>query len=78
MNNLDAVVVDIDDFCQTFLPAWKKHFISSSFKQRNKPFRLSVSGVMTIVIVFHQSGIKTSKPITSTLFAADSPTNFLN
>ncbi|PCS22777.1 hypothetical protein [Candidatus Enterovibrio escicola] len=56
----------------------EKHLISSDIKQRNKPFHLSVSGVMTIVIVFHQSGIKTSKPITSTLFAADSPTNFLN
>ncbi|WP_223824176.1 hypothetical protein [Candidatus Enterovibrio escicola] len=75
MNNLDAVFVG---FCQTFLPVWKKYLISSGVKQKNKPFRLSASGVMTIVIVFHQSGIKTSKPITSTLFAADSPTNFLN
>ncbi|PCS23457.1 Mobile element protein [Candidatus Enterovibrio escicola] len=33
----------------------EKHPISSGFKQRNKPFRLSVSEVMTIVIAFHQS-----------------------
>nr|WP_223824125.1 hypothetical protein [Candidatus Enterovibrio escacola] len=49
MNNLDAVFVD---FCQTFLPAWEKQLISSGVKQRNKPFRLSVSEVIT----FHQSG----------------------
>ncbi|PCS23162.1 Mobile element protein [Candidatus Enterovibrio escicola] len=24
MNNLDAVFVNVDDFCQTFLPAWGK------------------------------------------------------
>ncbi len=24
MNNLDAIFVDVDDFCQTFLPAWEK------------------------------------------------------
>ncbi|WP_190320041.1 hypothetical protein [Candidatus Enterovibrio escicola] len=29
MNNLDAIFVDVDDFCQTFLPAWKKYLISS-------------------------------------------------
>ncbi|PCS23620.1 hypothetical protein BTN49_0589 [Candidatus Enterovibrio escicola] len=56
MNNLDAVFVDVDDFCQTYLPAWEKHLIYSDVKQRNKPSHLSVSKVMTIVITFHQSG----------------------
>nr|WP_263363553.1 transposase [Candidatus Enterovibrio escacola] len=51
MNNLNTVVVDVDDFCQAFLPAWKKHLISSGIKQRNKPSHLSVSEVIT----FHQS-----------------------
>nr|WP_190320022.1 hypothetical protein [Candidatus Enterovibrio escacola] len=53
MNNSDAVFSDINDFYQNFLLAWKKPLISSGFKQRNKPFRLSVSEVMTIVIAFH-------------------------
>ncbi|WP_394349114.1 hypothetical protein [Candidatus Enterovibrio escicola] len=43
INNLDAVFVDVDDFCQTFLPAWEGYLISSGIKQRNKPFCLSVS-----------------------------------
>ncbi|PCS22251.1 Mobile element protein [Candidatus Enterovibrio escicola] len=51
INNLDAVFVD---FCQIFLPTWKKHLMSSGFKQRNKPFLLAVSEVITIVIAFHQ------------------------
>ncbi|PCS21594.1 Mobile element protein [Candidatus Enterovibrio escicola] len=37
-------------------PAWKEHLISSGVTQRNKPFHLSVSEVMTIVIASHQSG----------------------
>ncbi|PCS23956.1 hypothetical protein BTN49_0322 (plasmid) [Candidatus Enterovibrio escicola] len=40
MHNLDAVFVDVDDFCQTFFPAWAKHLISSDVKQRNKLSRL--------------------------------------
>ncbi|PCS21868.1 Mobile element protein [Candidatus Enterovibrio escicola] len=61
MNNLDAVFVDVNDFCQTFLPAWRKMPNFSSIKQRNKPSRLSVSEVMTIVIAFHQSGYRDFK-----------------
>ncbi|WP_263363704.1 hypothetical protein [Candidatus Enterovibrio escicola] len=34
MNNLDAVFVDVDDFCQTFLPAWEKtQFLPVSNKE---------------------------------------------
>ncbi|PCS24283.1 Mobile element protein [Candidatus Enterovibrio escicola] len=33
----------------------------SGIKQRKKPFRLSVSEVMTIVIAFHQSGYRDLK-----------------
>nr|WP_223824326.1 hypothetical protein [Candidatus Enterovibrio escacola] len=68
MNNLDAVVVDIDDFCQTFLPAWRTMPNFSGIKQRNKPSRLSVSEVMTIVIAFHQSGYRDLKNLLHPLF----------
>ncbi|PCS22218.1 hypothetical protein BTN49_2172 [Candidatus Enterovibrio escicola] len=40
MNNLDAIFVDIDDFFQTFLPAWKKHLI---FPVSNKETSLFAS-----------------------------------
>ncbi|WP_104399763.1 IS982 family transposase [Vibrio penaeicida] len=61
MNNLDAIFIDVDDFCQAFLPAWEKRLIASGTKQRNKPSRLSVSEVMTLVISFHQSGFRDFK-----------------
>nr|WP_223824209.1 hypothetical protein [Candidatus Enterovibrio escacola] len=57
MNNLDAVVVDVDDICQTFLPTWKKHLTFSGIKQRNKSSHLSVSEVIT----FHQSECRNFK-----------------
>nr|WP_263364335.1 hypothetical protein [Candidatus Enterovibrio escacola] len=41
MNNLDIIFVDVDGFCQPFLPAWEKHLISSGVKQRNKPSHFS-------------------------------------
>nr|WP_223823659.1 hypothetical protein [Candidatus Enterovibrio escacola] len=61
MNNLDDVFGDVDDFCQTFLPACKKHLISSGIKQSNNPSPLSVSKMMTIVIAFYQSGYRDFK-----------------
>lgn len=61
MNNLDAIYVDVDDFCLLFVPEWQKHLINSGEKQRIKPSRLSVSEVMTILIAFHQSGYRDFK-----------------
>ncbi|PCS22751.1 hypothetical protein BTN49_1715 [Candidatus Enterovibrio escicola] len=40
MNNLDAVFVDVDDFCQIFLPAWEKYLI---FPVSNKEISLLIS-----------------------------------
>ncbi|PCS23992.1 Mobile element protein (plasmid) [Candidatus Enterovibrio escicola] len=61
MHNLDAIFVDVDDFCQMVFPAWEDRLISSGIKQRNKPSRLSVSELMMIVIAFHQSGYRDYK-----------------
>ncbi|BED90498.1 hypothetical protein PspMM1_29660 [Pseudoalteromonas sp. MM1] len=61
MNNLDAIYVDVDDFCLLFEPQWLKHLIESGEKQRIKPSRLSSSEVMTILIAFHQSGYRDFK-----------------
>ena len=61
MNNLDAIYVDVDDFCLLFEPAWQKHLLETGEKQRIKPSRLSTSEVMTILIAFHQSGYRDFK-----------------
>ena len=70
MNNLDAIYVDVDDFCLLFEPQWLKHLIESGEKQRIKPSRLSSSEVMTILIAFHQSGYRDFKLTTPNLFVS--------
>ena len=61
MINLDAIYVDVDDFCLLFEPQWITHLIETGEKQRNKPSRLSHSEVMTILIAFHHSGYRDFK-----------------
>jgi hypothetical protein len=54
MVNLEQIYVDVDDFCQQFLPVWETTLLESGEKQRHKPSRLSTSEVMTLLILFHQ------------------------
>ena len=61
MTNLDAIYVDVDDFCLLFEPQWQKHLIESGEKQRIRPSKLSVSEIMTILIAFHHSGFRDFK-----------------
>lgn len=70
MNNLDAIYVDVDDFCLLFEPQWLKHLIESGEKQRIKPSRLSSSEVMTILIAFHHQVIAILKLTTPNLFVS--------
>ncbi len=59
MVNLDQIFVEVDDFCQQFIPAWEASLPESGEKQRRKPSRLSTSEVMTLLVLFHRyrSGI---------------------
>ena len=52
--------VSADDFRNIFEPELNKKLIGKS-KIRNKPFKLSISAVMTIQIAFHHSGFKNFK-----------------
>jgi hypothetical protein len=61
MTNLDAIYVDVDDFCLLFEPKWQAHLIEIGEKQRIKPSRLTSSEVMTILIAFHHSGFRDFK-----------------
>ena len=55
------VFVEVDDFCQLFVPAWEKSLLESKENSRNKPGKLSCSEIMTIIILFHQSGYRNFK-----------------
>lgn len=53
MDNLTELYCHIDDFYKAFEPEYKKHLIEQGVK-RNRPSKISVAEVMTILILFHQ------------------------
>ena len=61
MKSLLELFVDVDDFCQAFLPILEQHLLSSGAIQRHRERSLSVSEVMTILIHFHQSHYRNFK-----------------
>ena len=60
--DVTAIFCDVDDFCQWFEQAWSQQpqLPSMSAEKRNCS-QLGVSEVMTIVIAFHGSGMRTFK-----------------
>jgi hypothetical protein len=53
--SLLELFVDVDDFCQIFLPIWQKRLLSDGSRKRLRKGQLSISEIMTIIIYFHQS-----------------------
>lgn len=45
----------VDDFCQRFLPSYQAQLVAGGLCQRQRARSLSVSEIMTILILFHQS-----------------------
>ena len=43
MVNLEQIYVEIDNFCQQFIPAFEASLLESGDKQQRKPSRLSTS-----------------------------------
>lgn len=59
--NILPLFFEIDEFCQYFEPLWIKHLLARNCKKRNRRRSLALSEVMTIMILFHQSGYRTLK-----------------
>lgn len=59
--NILPLFFEIDEFCCWFEPVWNRHLIAQSRKQRNRSRSLALSEVMTILILFHQSGYRNLK-----------------
>ena len=55
MSKLLELFCDVDDFCQRFLLWWHRQQSHVGEKQRLKALSLFSSGVMSILIHFHQS-----------------------
>lgn len=61
MESLVELFCDVDDFCQGFLPVMEKKMISSGLRSRKRDRSLTVSEVMTLLILFHQSHYRNFK-----------------
>jgi hypothetical protein len=61
MESLVELFCDVDDFCQAFLPVWKRQLVARGVVQRQRARQLSLSEIMTILILFHQSHYRTFK-----------------
>lgn len=61
MESLLELFVHVDDFCQSFMPVFEQHLLSSGKIKRQRERSLSVSEVMTILIHFHQSHYRNFK-----------------
>jgi hypothetical protein len=55
MDSLLELFCSVDDFCQDFLPVWRKQLLSAGEIQRRRERSLSMSEIMTILIHFHRS-----------------------
>jgi transposase len=52
---------EIDDFWKKFRPAWQQKLLLSGAQRRERATRLTMSEIMTIIILFHQSNYRTFK-----------------
>ncbi len=59
--NILPLFFEIDEFCRWFEPIWNQHLIARNCRKRNRRRSLSVSEVMTILVLFHQSGYRNFK-----------------
>ena len=59
--SLLELFVDVDDFCQIFLPIWRQKLLTDGSKKRLREGQLSLSEIMTIIIHFHQSRYRNFK-----------------
>lgn len=52
---------EVDEFCRVFEPLWRKRLFADGLRKRDRQRRLSLSEVMTILVLFHQSGYRNLK-----------------
>ena len=53
----DSLYCMINDFCEGFEPWYRKQLLADGEIRRNRPGRLSLSEILTILIAYHQSGM---------------------
>src|SRR5690242_19990067 len=59
--DLDALFCSVDAFWRTFEPRWECELLATGKRRRRRATRLHPSEIMTIAILFQQSGYRTFK-----------------
>lgn len=60
-DKITEIFCSIDDFCNVFEPALKQRALTKGENKRNRPFKMSISEILTITVLFHLSGYRTFK-----------------
>jgi len=58
---ITSLFCDVDDFSNEFEPMYNQSLIALGMKKRNKPSKMSLSEIMTIIVLFHSSDYRTFK-----------------
>jgi len=61
MESLVELFCHVDDFCQEFLPSMERKILSSGVRTRKRDRSLTMSEIMTLLILFHQSHYRNFK-----------------
>ena len=62
----DTLFDSVDDFCQSFEPWYKNQLVcNDKKKKRKRKGHLKLSEVLTILIVYHQSGMSSTQILLS-------------
>jgi hypothetical protein len=55
------IFFDIDEFCNVFEPAFAQRLLEDGKKHRKRAFKMSMSEIITILVIFQLSGHRTFK-----------------
>lgn len=61
MSDLTTLFCNVDDFWKQFRNEWELHLLSNGKSKRGPEPELSISEMMTIVVIFHQSNFRSFK-----------------
>jgi len=60
-DKVTEIVFDIDEFCKVFEPAFTQKLLEDGKKHRIRAFKMSMSEILTITVIFQLSGHRTFK-----------------